>query len=152
MKRNTVSAPTLEMLVGKRVSHVWLGDYSALYVELGELSPGRIRRNGSIGNPRGEITIYVGFDWRIEKIKSIVGGRNASTKKRCSIVEGLLQRTVETVEISSRIPELQIQFSSGLWLVTFNPNAGQPNWSIGFNALGLGHLCVNRGSLNIDSR
>ena len=152
MKKDVVPAPTLEMLVGKKVSHVWFGDYSALYIELGELSLGKVRRNGTTGNPRGEITIYVGFDWRIEKAKSIVGGKNLSRKKRRSIIGGLPQRTIEKIEIVGRIPELQIQFSSSLWLITFNLSASQPDWSIGFNAMGLGHLCVNRGSLHVDRR
>jgi hypothetical protein len=143
------SAPTLEMVVGKSVAHVWLGDYSSLYLELGTLSPGRRRRDGSIGNASGEITIYAGYDWRIERIKSIVGGRNVTAKKRYSIVEGLLQRTIEAIEVSSRIPELQIRFSSGLWLVTFNPNAGQPVWSVSFNTPDLGDLCVDRGNIHV---
>jgi hypothetical protein len=55
--------PSLDTLVGQSVSHAWFGDYSALYLELGVLTPsGRIRSDGSPTNPQGEFTVYAGCD------------------------------------------------------------------------------------------
>ena len=44
--------PTLEQLLEQTVSHVWFGDYSALYLELGQLTE-RLRKDGTLGNPEG---------------------------------------------------------------------------------------------------
>lgn len=142
---------SLELIHGKKVSHVWLAG-SALYIELGELSPGKLYKNGHVGNPRGEIGLFAGYGWRLERARSIVGGSDCTTRKRNSITRALLNSTIEEVIISSRIPELQIRFSSGLWLATFSPDPGQPCWAIEFSALGLGFLSVERGKVHFSSK
>lgn len=43
---------------GLRISHVWLGHGSALFVELGALKS-RTRRDGSPGEPEGEIGLMI---------------------------------------------------------------------------------------------
>ncbi|WP_295763160.1 hypothetical protein [Undibacterium sp.] len=143
--------PTLEMLIGKAVSHVWT-DYSALFIELGKLNEGKIHRNGVKGNPTGEITLFAGYGWRLERIRSVIAGSNCSSKKRNTITQKLRNSIIEDVQISSRIPELQIKFSNGFWLVTFDADSGQPDWSVGFNALGGEYLAVVRGKLHVDKR
>lgn len=148
---NMTTQPMLEMLIGKSVSHVWT-DCSALFIELGKLSEGKLHRNGVKGNPSGEITIFAGYCWRIERIRSVVAGSNCSSRQRNAISKELQNTIVDDVQISSRIPELQIKFSNGLWLVTFNPDSAQPDWSIGFNTLGRKYLSVARGKLQIGKR
>lgn len=143
--------PTLEMLVGKTVSHVWT-DCSALFIEVGKLNEGKTHRNGVKGNPAGEITLFAGYGWRVERIRSVIAGSSCDSKKRNTITQELRDTIIEEVQISSRIPELQIKFSNGLWLVTFNPDPGQPDWSVSFNDRGLGHLSVARGKLYVDQR
>lgn len=147
-----LTQPSLSILVGKTVSHTWFGDYSSLYLEIGNLTKGRIRRDGSWGNPIGEITLYAGFGWRIERKQSILCGSKCSSRRRLSLSKKIVGASIISAELSGRIPELQIAFSNKLWLATFNPYNGQPEWSVSFNSLRLGHLCVERGRLSIDHR
>jgi hypothetical protein len=144
--------PNLELLVGMTISHVWLGFGSALFLELGILTEGRKRKDDSVGNPKGEITIMVDYDWRIEGNRSILGGSQDSRKRCISISKKLLQTSVISAQLVGRIPELQLQLSNGLWVVTFSHQKGQPSWAILFSALGLGSLGVERGKLKVDSR
>ncbi len=127
----------LHNLIGLPVAHVWFSDYSVVYFELGELTPSElIRRDGSLGNPNGEVIVYAGFDWRIERARSIFCSRHDSRKRRYSVCESVLGSTVMESSIFGRIPELNIGFSSGLWLVTFGFYRGNPQWSIGFKQSG----------------
>lgn len=145
--------PSLDLLVGHTVSHVWFGHFSALFLELGELSTkDRTRRDGSPGNPRGEFTVYAGFDWRIERPKSVYGSRDCSRRRQRTITMKLLEATVASVTTCGRLPELEIGFSNGLWLVTFGLGRGDPDWTVSFNRPSTLHLSPKRGRLAIDRR
>ncbi|HSH97492.1 MAG: hypothetical protein ACAH07_00845 [Methylophilaceae bacterium] len=131
------------------ISNVWMGHGSALFLELGALSEGQIRRDGSVGSPQGEITVMVDFDWRIEKLRSILGGSH-DTKKRCLFIsKKLMNATITSAKLTGRLPELELQLSNGFWVVTFSHYAGQPSWVVFFKALGLGWLAVKNGKLHI---
>ena len=145
--------PRLIDLVGQPVAHVWFGDYSALYLELGVLTASdRTRRDGSACNPNGEMCIYAGFDWRIERPRSIFGSRNCSRKRQRSMCASLLGTTVTSASTFGRIPELQIGFSNNIWLSTFGLSRGNPEWSVSFHSPTTIHLCTNNGRLSIDRR
>ena len=133
------------------VSHIWFGHGSALFLELGDLSE-RKRKDSSIGNPQGEVTVMADFGWRVERQKSILGGCGDSKKRWGSISKKILGANILSAQVVGRIPELQLQFSNGLWLVTFTRYEGQPTWAVNFKALGLGWLCVERGKLCVDRR
>jgi hypothetical protein len=130
---------------------VWFGDYSALYLELGPLTQ-RIRKDGTPGNPEGQFTIYAGHCWRIEKVQSILGGSSCSSAKRKSLINQLSGAAVASATITGRIPELQLCFSNDIWLVTFSPSKGQPDWSVSFRGGATVHLCVQGGELAVDRR
>lgn len=135
------------------VSHVWFGHGSALFLELGALSDGRKRRkDGSVGNAQGEITVMVDFSWRVERQRSILCGSGDSKKSWASASKKLLGASVLSAQVVGRIPELELKLSNGLWLVTFTHYEGQPTWAVGFKALGLGWLCVKGGKLYVDDR
>ena len=138
------------VLDGLPVSHVWLSDYFTLYLELGALRPGRVRKDGSIGNPLGDVTIYAGTGWRLERAGSIVGARLSSKSKRTSAALAMQGTSVISNAVFGRLPELQIELSGGVWLTTFADAEGQPEWTVGFNSKGAGHLCVFRGRLQMD--
>jgi hypothetical protein len=135
------------------VSHVWLGDFSALYLELGALNPSRRRRrDGSKGHPRGEITIYAGFSWRIERGSSIVAGSSSAPSRRLASLKRLRGAKVTAAKYVSRLPELQLRFSNGLWLLTGSTFEGQPQWSISINARRITSIDVVRGKLHVTQR
>lgn len=131
------------------VSHVWFGHGSALFLELGQLSESR-RKDGSTGNSKGEITVMADFGLGVERQRSILGGCGDSKRRWASITKKLLGASIIEAQLVGRIPELQLQFSNGLWLATFSCYEGQPTWAVLFNALDLGALCVNGGRLHVD--
>jgi len=134
------------------ISHVWFGHGSALFLELGALSEGTKRKDGSACNEQGEITVMVDFGWRVERQRSIVGGSGDSRRLWASVSKKLLGTSILSAQVVGRIPELQLQLSNGLWLVTFSRYEGQPTWAVLFKALGLGALCVKGGRLHVDQR
>ena len=134
------------------ISHVWFGHGSALFLELGTLSEGRKRKDDSVGNPQGEITVMVDYEWRVESQRSIVGGSSESRKRCISISQKLLNTKVASAKVVGRLPELELQLSNGFWVVTFSHDKGQPSWAVLYSSLGLGALCVERGKLYVDNK
>lgn len=143
--------PSLALLTGMPISHVWFGHGSALFLELGALSEGR-SRNGRTGNPVGEVSVIADFGWRVERQRSILGGSGDSKRRWTSVSKKLLGASVLSAQTVGRIPELELQLSNGLWLVTFSRYEGQPTWAVLFRALGLGALYIKRGVLHVDAR
>jgi hypothetical protein len=144
--------PSLDLLLGKIVFHAWFGDHAALYLELGTLKDSGTSTARSSRNPQGEITVYASFDWRVERQRSVFGGSRSSRLRWTSIAKQLLGTTILSAETVGRIPELQLRFSKGLWLETFSCSESQPDWSVSFQALGLGSLCVKKGRIQVDRR
>ena len=140
--------PSLNTLVGQPVSHVWFGNYSALYLELGALNPGgRTRHDGASGNPQGEFTVHAGFDWRIERPRSIFGSRDCSCRRQRSVIAKLIGTTVIPATISGRLSELQIGISNGMWIATFDLFRGDPGWCVSFHLLPVCDMFTCRGGL-----
>jgi len=152
MKLEIEPQPSLELLAGMNISHVWFGNGSALFLELGKLSEGRKRKDGSAGNPEGEVTIIVDYGWRVERQRSIFCGSGDSKRRWESVSKKLHGASILSAQVVGRIPELQLKLSNGLWLVTFSRYEGQPNWGVGFNARGLGWLCIKGGRPYVDVR
>jgi|SRR4249919_1978275 len=139
------------MLVGQPVSHVWFGDHSALYLELGKLTQ-RTRRDGAPGNPEGENTVYAAFDWRVEGWQSILGSSSDEQTHRIALAQSLLGATINSARLHGHVPELQLGFSNNLWLATFNLSKGQPDWYVSFRSGQTVHLCIENGVLAVDRR
>jgi hypothetical protein len=135
-----------KLLSGQRVSHAWLS-HSALYLELGRLSPGRKLKSGGMGNSRGQLSIFAGYEWRVERPLSIIGGSGSKPRRRSTVVSKLVGQTIESVGTSGRIPELRIEFSAGLSLVTFSNDCAQPDWAVHVNEGNCGYFEVRRGKL-----
>lgn len=140
------STHTLESLVGCHIAHAWLS-HSALYLELAPLSPGRDLKNGGRGNPRGQMSIFAGYEWRVERPMSILGGSSSNPRSRHSVIAKLIGQTIESVQSVGQVPELKVHFSSGLALVTFATDTGQPDWGVHFNVEPGGYLSVKRGKV-----
>jgi hypothetical protein len=136
-----------------RISHAWLGDYSALYLELGALKDNTAtRRDGAKRNPRGEVTVYAGFQWRIEREHSIVGGSGSSPETVESITAGLVGRTISSASTWGRLPELFLDLSDDHFLLTSATSESQPEWTVSFTGRCAGHLGVEGGRICHDTR
>jgi hypothetical protein len=142
--------PSLSLLTGKTISHVWCGDYSALYLEIGELFEGRAYGNGAAGNLCGEITLYAGFDWRFDGPWSAFASDALSAGRRKVVISSLLGATISSAGLSSGGVELTIATSTGVRLVTHSPTPLNPNWSVSFNAQNPGHMYIQNGLLRVE--
>lgn len=139
-------SPSIGLLINKPVSCVWLGDYSALYLECGALSPGRLRRDGSVGNPVGEITVYLGFEWLIKQDGSLLKSDTRPVPIQ-SIVGQLSGVIIISAGLCAKRKNLELVFSHSSRLVTLSGDENDPEWSVSFNTNPLGHLSICNGKL-----
>ena len=140
-----------EALIGKQISHAWRGFGSAIFLEFGELSDDNVRKDGSNRNPNGEVTLMIEWSWRIEKIRSIIGGSWSSDRKLLGMLKKLLGLTVVDVKISAGLPEIILFLSNGLKLQSFMTAEGQPAWAIITRSPNLGTLHVIGGRLSVET-
>jgi len=118
-------------LIGLPVSLIWRGYGSAIFLEFGPLNEGRKRRNGSIGNPKGEWTLMIEWGWRIEGKRRIWCG-SWSDEERWPRALGCLQgKTITSLQLFDRIPEIDIGLSNGLHLLSMMTGEGDPQWGLG---------------------
>lgn len=111
-------------LVGQPVSHVWRGHGSALFLELGRLDHSRSR------HPRGAHGISIEWSWRIQDQTSVVLGTFSSDEK-LDAAPGLLQGAViREISFFGVLPEVEVLLDSGLRLLSFATQEGDPEWAI----------------------
>jgi len=117
-------------LIGLEISHPWRSVGTAIFLELGSLTPNFHTRTGRRLNDSGEACIMIEWDWRVETRTEVAFG---SSDSRGTIVRGIatLQGCrVNSITLVGRIPELRMEFSNGNWLRTMIMTGGDPQWSI----------------------
>jgi hypothetical protein len=98
-------------LIGLEVSLPWKGYGTAIFLELGTLTPTSYhRRDGSRSHDRGQACIGIEWDWRVE------------TRTEVAYMTFL--------SITKGIPELRMAFSNGYRLRTMAMTCGDPRWRI----------------------
>jgi hypothetical protein len=148
--KSTSHGQELEKVRGLRLSKAWRGYGSALFFELGELLTVKSKRkNGTITeSERGEYTLMIEWDWRIEKKNSIWFGSSCSQKLIDARLKRLSGAFVNSVQLEGRIPELYVTLSNGMWLRTCSMTGGQNRWTIfrrnSIGQIDLWYECVNR--------
>jgi hypothetical protein len=115
-------------LIGLPVSHIWQGHGSAIFLEFGELTPGRLRRDGSEGNPCGEWTLGIEWNWRIEGKRRIWCGSSSDETRWPRAFARLKDRNVVSATIHGRLPEISLELSNGLHIVSMMTAEGDPVW------------------------
>jgi hypothetical protein len=116
-------------LIGQPVSHVWRGYGSALFLEFGRLTP-RARRDGSQTNPDGDFTLMIEWSWRIENATSIICGSWSEEQLWVPAFDHLRDALVVAITTFGRLPEIDVELSNGLHVVSFMTAEGQPEWSL----------------------
>ncbi len=117
-------------MLGLPVSHAWRGYGSALFLEFGNLQPGRIRRDGSIGNPRGEMGLSLTWGWRVEGRRSVLCSFLTENLPWPKLLACLTRGTIASVAITGRLPEISVEFSTGLHIVSIRVEPLYPDWAI----------------------
>ena len=116
-------------LVGIPVGHVWRGHGSAVFIELGQLSPVQ-RRDGSPGNPEGEAALGVEWSWRIEDQASILCGSWSDEHLWEPAFDRLRGNRVVRCELFGPLPEVAITLDIGVRFLSFSTTDGQPRWHL----------------------
>ena len=118
-------------LTGREVSHVWRGYGTALFIEFGDLRPSIVtRRDGSRGNPEGELGLMVEWSWRIEDQTSVICGSDSEAEMQRVALESLLGAKVVDAALLGRLPELSIELETGVCIRTFMTAEGDPEWAL----------------------
>jgi hypothetical protein len=116
-----------------------------MYLELGKRTPGHLRRNSTLGNSIGDVTVYAGFGWLIERNMEPIVTSEASAVQCKALIERLKGATIASIALTSNDKELDIAFSTSDRLFTKRSDSSDPEWSVTFNAPPMGHLSVAKG-------
>lgn len=114
---------------GLPVSRIWRGHGSALFIELGALTP-RSRRDGSPGEAEGEIGLMIEWSWRIEDGQSIACGSWSDKALWHPTFARLLGRAVDDLSTFGHLPELVLSLASNLRVASFMTAEGDPAWTL----------------------
>jgi hypothetical protein len=125
----------VQPLIGLKVSRVWRGFGSALFVELGKLSRKayKLKSGKRKSYLIGQQSIFVGYSWRVERSKSIYFGSWNTQRLIDNRLPKLEGRVVESIIFVGRLPEIYIKLSDGLWIHSFDISSSyhhQPSWYI----------------------
>lgn len=116
-------------LIGQRLSRIWQGYGSAIFLEFGNVQPRR-RRDGSPGNSRGEWTLMIEWSWRVEGKRRVWCGTFSDGERWRRAFSRLEGTTVASVELYARLPEIDLGFSNGLHLLSMMTAEGDPAWKL----------------------
>lgn len=130
-------------MIGQPVSHVWTGHGSALFLELGSLTPGK-RRDGSAANPSGEMSVMIEWSWRIEGRKSIICGSWSDESDWRRGFALLQNNTITGVSLFGRLPEIDLVLSNDAHCLSFMTEKGHPQWAIFDRRNGSNHTLHSR--------
>lgn len=117
-------------LIGLPVTHIWRGYGSAIFLEFGELQ-NRVLPNGrELRNPSGQMGLMIEWSWRIEGKRLIWCGSWSDESRWSRIFGKLLNANVTKVLLFGRLPEIDIQLSNGLHVVSMMTAEGNPEWAL----------------------
>lgn len=114
-------------LKGMRVSHVWRGHGSALFLEFGQLTP-KSRRDGNPADPDGEIGLMVQWHWRIEEGRSIVCGSTGDEALWPPAFDKIVGLEIKDLSTFGHLPELHLSLEKDFSVLSFQTEEGNPGW------------------------
>ncbi|MBJ2154019.1 hypothetical protein [Paracoccus sp. IB05] len=116
-------------MAGLSINHVWRGHGSAVFLEIGALTP-TLRRDGSAGNPEGQIGLTLESSWRIEDNYSIICGSWSDDSLWQPSFDRLKIGRIVNCDLFGALPEVAITTDGGVRFVSFSTTDGQPQWSL----------------------
>lgn len=138
-----------QAMIGLPLSSIWRGYGTAIFLEFGELFPVQ-RKDGTVGNPKGEFTAMIEWSWRIENQTAILGGSWSDAEGWETLFKSVIGHTVCDIKLFGRLPELSVALSGEKYLVSFMTADGQPAWTLlkrHDNLADIPSLSVAKGSL-----
>ena len=119
----------IKPIIDLPVAHAWRGHGSTIFLELGQLQTGRTRKDGSIGNAKGEFTVFIDPNWRIEGKRSIICGSDDTNRAIENALQSLIGNRIVGIATFGHLQELEITLGDRI-LATFSAWKGQPGWTI----------------------
>jgi len=116
-------------LIGMPVNHIWQGHGTALFLEFGVLTE-ESRAEGAPGNPRGEISVGLEFDWRIERNSDVVCGSHDDPAGCADVIHNLKGKRATRLDVRGEIPELVVELDNEVRLLSFALSEVGPEWSV----------------------
>jgi hypothetical protein len=109
------------------VSRPWKGWGSALFLELGRLSPSR----NELDKPsEGEACVTIFWDWRVEAGTRVLGGSSNTGPRIARGIQSLCGSKLEKLVVTGQVPELVLDFTNGQCLRSMVMKGGDPEWRI----------------------
>jgi len=117
-------------LVGMKLTHIWRGYGSAIFLNFGELHHS-IWKNGRVSNnPVGEMSVSITWSWRIEGKRRIWCGSWSEESQWQRFFDKMIGATVADVTTYGRLPEIELHLSCGARVLSFMTANGDPEWAI----------------------
>ncbi len=115
-------------LIGLPVTLPWKGYGSTIFIELGRLAP--FTYKGRERHKRGEASISISWDWRVEWGHEILFGSSNSGPKIEEGIQKLSNLTINEINITGTVPELEVKLSGGFILRSMCMCKGETEWNI----------------------
>jgi len=109
--------------VGRKISHVWRGAGTSVFIELGELT------QEERANPKGEFSFSIEWSWRIEDRNSILLGSFSEDEEISKAIGILMGKKLINAEFFGRLKEIQLQLEGDIWFSSFATIDGNPEWA-----------------------
>jgi hypothetical protein len=116
-------------LIGQTIGDVWRGYGSAVFAEIGRLTP-RSGRDGSPRSPQGQISLGIGVSWRIQDERMILYGswsEEVLWEPGFALLRGA---AIGACHLFGALPEIDIATTGGLRFLSFATTEGQPGWHL----------------------
>jgi hypothetical protein len=127
MEATTAFEALAASLSGQPISYLWRGYGSAVFIELGDLTP-RTNRDGTPGHPEGQVSLGVEWSWRIEEDAAIVCGSWSEEDLWEPSFARLRDAQVGSVKLFGGLPEVELTTGEGVRFLSFSTTEGQPQW------------------------
>lgn len=123
----------LSTTCGMRITRPWPGYGSTMMLELGKLRTEVLHtRKGIRRSRKGQVSLMIDPNWRVEKRYSISFASGFTEKRRNAGIEMLADRRINEIVVMDCLPELQLSLDDGRRIRTFSDWTAQPNWTVLF--------------------
>lgn len=117
----------IQPLVTLPISHAWKGYGTAIFIELGALTPSAHAR---ALHPVGEFSIYIGWDWRLEEGTRVRFGSSNNRPEMQVGLATLVGLTITSAAITGAVPEIALTLSNGQRLISAAMCSDVSEWTI----------------------
>lgn len=109
--------------VGRKISHVWRGAGTSIFIELGELTKEERKNHTS------EFSFSIEWSWRIENRNTILLGSFSENEEISKAIDILKGKKLINVDFFGRLKEIQLQLEGDIWFSSFATEEGNPEWA-----------------------